>query len=69
MGKCIIIVRSHVVGQSTDADLIQLKLYYKSPVLELDWEGGWDKAIDVFEMEYRKHFLDFFDSQYTVLFV
>lgn len=65
MRNYIVIVRSYTGNQPSDAYLYALDRYYKSPVVKLDLESNWDKAVDVFDRKYRKHFSHFLYLHYT----
>ena len=68
MKKYIVIVRDGVsCHDPNDERLINLDMYYQSPVVELNWEENRDKAMDEFDMRFRKFFAHFLNPNYELI--
>ena len=71
MQNYIVIVRDFDprYEQPSDEYLCALDMYYVSPIVALDVEKDFDKALDDFEKKYRKHFLHFLHKNYELILV
>ena len=68
MKKYIVIVRDGVACHlPNDERLINLDMYYQSPVVELNWEENRDKAMDEFDMRFGKFFAHFLNPNYELI--
>lgn len=69
MKKYIVTVRDypHYCGQPSDTYLINLDMYYRSPIVELDVENGFDHALDKFDESYGEKYSHFFHRNYTLM--
>ena len=69
MKKYRVIVRDFAPGQSQPSDLylFALDMYYVSPVVELDIENDFVKAIDEFDKKYEKYYSHFLHRNYELI--
>lgn len=69
MKKYRVIVRdfSPHHGQPSDVSLFALDMYYVSPVVELDIEDDFDKALEEFEEQYGKYYSHFIYRNYELV--
>ena len=67
--KYIIIVRNYppAYGELTDVCLWALDNYYVSPIVELDMESDWEKALNEFEDAHRKFYPKFRYPNYELI--
>ena len=64
--KYIVVVRdfSPYRSQPSDEYLFALDMYYASPIVELDIESDFDKAIEEFDEKYGKYYSHFLNRNY-----
>ena len=69
MKNYIVIIRDFhpCYNQPSDKYLQALGMYYKSPVVALDWEHDCDKAMDEFDEKYGKCFAHFLHRNYELI--
>ena len=69
MKKYIVVVRdfSPYHDQPSDLYLFALDMYYASPIVELDIEDNFDKALDEFDKKYEKYYSHFLYQNYELI--
>ena len=68
MKKYIVIVRDGVsCNNPNDVRLINLDMYYQSPIVELNWEENRDRAMDKFDARFRNLFAHFLSPNYELI--
>ena len=69
MKKYRVVVRdfSPCHNQPSDLYLLALDMYYVSPIVELDIENDFDKAISEFDEKYEKYYSNFLHRNYELI--
>ena len=69
MKKYRVIVRDFAPSQSQPSDLylFALDMYYESPVVELDIENDFVKALDEFDKKHEKYYSHFLHRNYELI--
>ena len=69
MKKYRVIVRDFAPWQSPPSDLylFALNMYYASPIVELDVDTDFDKAIEDFDKKYEKYYSHFIHRNYEFI--
>ena len=69
MKKYRVIVRDFAPWQSQPSDLylFALNMYYASPIVELDVDTDFDKAMGEFDEKYEKYYSHFLHRNYELI--
>lgn len=67
MKQYIVEVRDFSLQNPTDDRLKALNLFFVSPVVSMNYEKNPDKALDMFDTKFRKHFQHFLTPCYKLI--